>query len=356
MSANNDYSERIRRLQAKTLAHYHSANPTMKEQGALPRCFDSSSYTIRKLGEMSFTLKPGGGFAINDPCCDDTTTPCVTLTELTNVVITGGSEAPFDPPYNEPPYNDYNYRRTVTWDPLPNATSSTVTTSTIDPTPLVVYTGGTTVDIYYVELPGDETITITAFNSCSQSTGSTTFCFLAGAPVTLADGSVKAIEDIIYGDLVLGAFGEINTVLGLHISVLGDKQMLNINNEHHTTSHHPHVGADKQFYCMDTHLLYRNKEVYGREIPIIGENMAPTTIFLHGLREGRINDLEVGTELKTVEGSRVVTSLETYLLPPETKLYTLAVSGSHTFYVNGYAVGGFTREDDFDYDSWKARM
>jgi hypothetical protein len=352
MSANNDYTERLRRLQAKTLAHYHSANPTMKEQGALPRCFDSSSYTVRKLGEMSFTLKPGGGFAINDPCCDvsgTTPTPCVPTGEVLNILLPETSTGPFDPPYDA-----YNSLLTVTWDAVTNATSYTVTFSdTVNS--LVVYTGGTTASIYSIDgYPYEETVTITAYNSCSESSGfGNTFCFLAGSPVTLADGSVKAIEDVKYGDLVLGAFGEINTVLGLHISVLGDKQMLNINNEHHTTSHHPHVGADKQFYCMDTHLLYRNKEVYGREIPIIGENNIPTKIFLHGLREGRIKDLEVGTELKTVEGSRVVTSLETYLLPPETKLYTLAVSGSHTFYVNGYAVGGFTREDDFDYDSWK---
>jgi hypothetical protein len=50
-----------------------------------------------------------------------------------------------------------------------------------------------------------------------------------------------------------------------------------------------------------------------------------------------------------------VASLETYSLPPDTQLYNLVVSGSHTYHVDGYAVTGFPREDDFDYDAWVPR-
>lgn len=358
MSANNDYTERLRRLQAKTLAHYHSANPTMKEQGAISRCFDSSSYTIRKLGEMSFTLKPGGGLPINDPCCDDTASSCIPIGEITNFSTNNdGDNGSF-----VPPYDIYDWKFTLTWDTVTNATDYSVTADTILPY-LVVKNGLSTADIYFnyggsPSYPNIENtnITITFTNACSSSsaTAESRPCFLAGSLVTLYNGIQKAIEDIVIGDLVLGAFGEINTVLALHRPLLGNKKMLNINNEHHTTSHHPHVGANKGFFCLNPELL--DTQIYGREVDVLGENNIPKKLFLHGLKPGRSQMLEVGTELKTVEGSRFVSSLETYELPPETQLYNLVVSGSHTYHVDCYAVTGFPREDDFDYDSWKARM
>jgi hypothetical protein len=45
------------------------------------------------------------------------------------------------------------------------------------------------------------------------------------------------------------------------------------------------------------------------------------------------------------------TCLGPYSLPPETQLYNLVVGGSHTYHVEGYAVTGWPREDDFDYDA-----
>ena len=76
---------------------------------------------------------------------------------------------------------------------------------------------------------------------------------------------------------------------------------------------------------------------------------------LYGLAPERINKLTTGVELKTIEGSRVVNTLEVYSMPPETQLYNLVVGGSHTYHVDGYAVTGWPREDDFNYDLWQAR-
>ena len=39
-------------------------------------------------------------------------------------------------------------------------------------------------------------------------------------------------------------------------------------------------------------------------------------------------------------------------MPSDTQLYNLVVGGSHTYHVDGYAVTGWPREDDFDYDRW----
>ena len=71
-----------------------------------------------------------------------------------------------------------------------------------------------------------------------------------------------------------------------------------------------------------------------------------------GLTTYRVKKLTVGVELVTQGGSKVVNSIEQYKLPPDTKLYNFVVGGSHTYIVNGYAVTGWPREDDFDYKTW----
>ena len=76
---------------------------------------------------------------------------------------------------------------------------------------------------------------------------------------------------------------------------------------------------------------------------------------LQGLRSDRVIPMAVGVELKTVGGSRPVESLDVYTLAPETQLYNLVISGSHTFFVVGYAVTGWPNEEDFDYDAWVPR-
>jgi hypothetical protein len=166
----------------------------------------------------------------------------------------------------------------------------------------------------------------------------------------MADGSQKAIELVEIGDLVLGAFGEVNTILALHRPLLGDTLMCKINGEHSTTNHHPHVSIDKKFYSHDP--LAVDEKTYGREHEVLGVGGVKETRMLHGLKKGRVLQLEQGIVLKTVEGGRTVASLETYSMPPETQLYNLVVDGSHTYHVDGYAVTGWPREDDFDYDRW----
>lgn len=203
----------------------------------------------------------------------------------------------------------------------------------------------------------DENIvyTLTGTNSCGSVdvSGTIIYCFLAGSLVTLADGTSKAIEDIRVGDVVLGAFGEYNPVLALHYSQLGDGTMMNINNEHHSTTNHPHVSIDKQFYTL--YPSATSSRTYGREHTVINADGQLEKRVLHGLRSDRIKQLTTGIELKTVEGSRLVSSLEEYSLPPETPLYNLVIGGSHTYHVDGYAVTGWPREDDFDYDTWTTR-
>ncbi len=172
-------------------------------------------------------------------------------------------------------------------------------------------------------------------------------CFLAGSIVQMEDGE-KCIEDVRIGDKVRGAFGEINTVLALHRPLLGNHKLIKINS-HISTSHHPHVGADGKFYCGEPKVV--DNSTYGRFHEVITQN-GKEQMFLHGLKPGRVQELLVGIALKTVDGSRMVETIDAVDMPPTTQLYNLVVSQSHTYHVDGYAVTGWPREDDFDYDTW----
>ena len=213
---------------------------------------------------------------------------------------------------------------------------------------------GGTVFIYPLAgITGIFTVTVTASNSCSSSTGSLFYCFLEGSPVTMADGSTKPIETVTVGDRVVGAFGEINTVTGSLSNLLGFVPITNINGEHKTTAPHPHITVDHKLCCTDTDSL--TKFAYGRRFPLRGADGKLEPRIIKGVNPSRITKLEVGTVLQTQTGARTVTSLETIRMPPSTRVYHLTTDGSHSYLVDGYAVAGGATEEDFDYDTWTPR-
>jgi hypothetical protein len=213
--------------------------------------------------------------------------------------------------------------------------------------------GGTVIIYPLAGVPFIFTVTVTASNSCSSSTGSLFFCFLEGSPVTMADGSTKPIETVAVGDRVVGAFGEINTVTGSLSNLLGFVPITNINGEHKTTAPHPHITADHKFCCTDTDSLI--KFAYGRRFPIRGADGKLEPRVIKGVSQERITKLEVGTVLQTQTGARTVATLETIRMPPSTRVYHLTTDGSHSYLVDGYAVAGGATEEDFDYDTWTPR-
>jgi hypothetical protein len=326
MNEDKSYATRTAQLKAKTLSVYHKLNPTSVEFAKAE--YAQSELQTRKLGDQS-----------SECCCVPPSSGSFNLT-IGNY---------YTPPS---PYNvTYSHAYNLDWNSIANATYS-VTVSTTDPY-LVLYTPGALTATVYVNFTGaslNNTVTATTPCGTVSSTQSAFPCFLAGTPVTMADGSAKLIEDVLVGDAVLGAFGEVNTVLALHRPLLGTALMCKINGEHSTTNHHPHVSADKKFYCNDPTTV--DERTYGHEHEVLNEHGERVQMFLYGLKKGRVQQLELGVQLKTVCGSKTVETLETYSLPPETQLYNLVVGGSHTYHVDGYAVTGWPREDDFNYDSW----
>ena len=248
-------------------------------------------------------------------------------------------------------YSTYSYGWSLTWDTIPNGTVYLISQTGIVPqtfellTPTTgnYYTNDSNIDIIvYAHIPG-----------CPDVSGSVAPCFFKDALVSMANGTTKVIEDIRVGDIVLGAFGEQNQVLALHRPLLGKNTMTHINNDHHTSSHHPHISVDKKFYAVKPAVVM--SDTYGKSHEVLDENNVPYQRFLVGLKSGRVQQMELGINLKTIEGTREITFLDTYEMPPETQLYNLVLSGSHTYYVDGYAVTGWPNEEDFDYDLWGPR-
>lgn len=182
-------------------------------------------------------------------------------------------------------------------------------------------------------------------------------CFLPDAKISMADGSVKNFEDIKVGDLVLGAFGEINPVLAIYYSKMGNVPMYKINNEHDCTDDEVFVTTNKEFYCINpeqgtTGNIAGWKDAYEMDLGngITEMWKSPWSI---GLVDLKLQKAGKGIELQTITGGRVLETFEPYYIPPETQLYNCAVGGSHTMMINGYAHTAWVRQDDFDYSTWK---
>jgi hypothetical protein len=328
-TADNSYAVRTKLAQARAMASFKLQNPTVRDLQNTQ--FEPSALLTRKLGQIPIVLQPSG--IVEQGCC--CTAPSGTIT----ISAVYGYDGEFD---------YYN----LSWNTIANADTYTITATY----PGLVFSNvtNTSARATFTEGSiGDVTFVITATNSCGSTTTSEQFeypCFLAGSFVTLADGSEIPIENVKVGDVVVGAFGEHNPVLALHRPFLGAARMVSINEEHITSAHHPHIASNKSFYSADPARVYSS--TYGKEHEVLNAEGVTEVRMLHGLAPGRVQQLVPGVVLKTIEGAREVKKIEELDFPSDTQLYNLVVGGSHTYHVEGYAVTGWPREDDFDYDNW----
>jgi hypothetical protein len=356
-------SRRTQMLKARTLAVYHNSNPPLNDYGG-----------VKPSNDLTLLLRTVGEKILCDtPCCEpvcDLSNAFFFPFDVTNIPsfegflsdITGQSITVPAPPDG---YPEDQPGLCLFFPEICNATTYEATTILNDVAiPQAQYFLGiyssdfvwarTGFIIVYPLQEYDESVTIalTASNECSDSSTTASYgCFLAGSQIACQDGSTKAIEKVQVGDKVKGAFGEINTVLALHRPFLGSGHIVNVNGEHKTTTHHPHISATKQFLCVEPSII--KNFTYGKEHNVIVDRTGRTERrVMQGVKHERIQALTVGSELQTLTGGRRVDSLEPIVMSPFTQVYHLAVSGSHTYVVDGYAVTGWPREDDFDYDAW----
>jgi hypothetical protein len=168
----------------------------------------------------------------------------------------------------------------------------------------------------------------------------------------MADGNYKPIEDVQVGEYVTGADGEANLVLALHRPTLGHNPLYLINGEHATSANHPHLRADMTgFLACDVADLDRVWGSVERVLTARGEERWRNV----GMRRDRVATMREGDQLMIAGATVTVGSIKRLDMAPETQLYNLAVSGSHTYNVNRYWVTGWPREDDYNYDCWSVR-
>jgi len=387
-SIDRSSTERLRQLRSRILAASIS-------KGLNPN--DSGTWQDIKVGRGGYVIQlTGSGNTVTIPgCCN--TAACLPVCDLSGEIlayyinVTNPYTGPTDlsgievflseiivgTPTVPPPINTTNYQNNYAWvlyfPESCNATTYSVTMvdSNQDPVEIDAHylglfpsvddpavTRGVFVIYVIPNIPGDDwwfsTISLTISNSCSSVTDDLILgCFIAGTPVALADGTTKAIEDVVVGDLVVGAFGEANPVLALHRPLLGDSKVCRLNDEHTTTTHHPHIAADRKFYCPDPDAIKR--VMYGKTHTIIHGDGSTEERLMTGVNPDRIKKLELGTALQTITGPRSVAKIEPLPMSADTQVYHLVVGGSHTYTVDGYAVVGWATETDFDYDNWTAR-
>lgn len=206
----------------------------------------------------------------------------------------------------------------------------------------IEYKDGEESIVYKLEVSGDRTFVVENIVSHNK-------CFLGSATIAMANGTYKNFEDLQIGDLVLGAFGEINKVLALTVGLLGGAPMYKINGEHDCTDDEVFVSTDKKFYAINPMEL---EEVWGHQSEVTLEDGSTEMWVSVGLTNRNLYKAELGVELQTINGGKILESMEPYYLPLDTKIYNCVISGSHTLLINGYAHTGWIREDNFDYDNW----
>ena len=144
-------------------------------------------------------------------------------------------------------------------------------------------------------------------------------CFIAGTKVTMADGTLKNIEDVKVGDKVKGHKEE-NTVIKLDPTLLADRKLYSFNdNEHYFfTSEHPFMTEEGWKSIKPE----KTKERDGVE--------------LYDQLKG---ELKVGDKLVTDNGPIKVTDIKSKEMNnPEMPLYNFNVSNDNSYIADDYVV------------------
>jgi len=149
--------------------------------------------------------------------------------------------------------------------------------------------------------------------------GGGTSCFVAGTKISMADGTLKNIEDVVVGEEVRGHNGN-NTVIKLDWVLLGDRKLYTFNDSEHYffTSEHPFM-TEQGWKSVKPE---KTKERDGVE-----------------LYEQLKGALEVGDKLVTGDGSFEITNIKSKEInQPEMPLYNFHISNDKSYIADNYVV------------------
>ena len=177
--------------------------------------------------------------------------------------------------------------------------------------------------------------------------------FLAGSKVSMADGSLKNIEDLEIGDEVFDYQMNVQTVDGIKSrQCYTGIKVIRVNNKLFNTSCHMFFGSAGDFYDFREDNGRSAASDFKRVSLYITPNSKLLWLWTWGL-DSNINllkEINTGVSLLTINGPEIVTSIE--VLNPldyaEETLYLHSVTGSGSYFVDGYCVSARINES-WDY-------
>lgn len=153
----------------------------------------------------------------------------------------------------------------------------------------------------------------------AKSIGSTGCCFVKGVNILLADGAIKAIENVVVGDIVIGRDGRRNIVKSLVRVPLGTRKLLSFNgsNEPFITNDHP-ILVNGKWSSFDPEGTQARYSVFADE---------------------PINKLQVGDYATTAIGESIqITEIKEHTADPEMYLYNFHTDGNNTYVADNFIV------------------
>lgn len=148
--------------------------------------------------------------------------------------------------------------------------------------------------------------------------GGTVSCFVKGTKVTLADNTVKNIEDVQVGETLLGMDGVHNTVLALDRPQLAERDLYAINgSEFFVTPEHPFYTADGWKSIDPTAFINKHPELS---------------------KEMGLSYLQPGDIIVHLDGPVTVKTIESADFADDMVVYNFMLDGNQTYYADGYLV------------------
>ena len=143
-------------------------------------------------------------------------------------------------------------------------------------------------------------------------------CFVAGTPITMADGSYKNIEDIVIGDQLVGKDGMINTVQEYVRPLLGNRTLVGFNGGvPFITNDHPVLTKDGTWKSVDP----------------------AGTASRYAEANLNAGQLSVGDVVATGNGTGFeIVSIEEHTFSADLQVYNFTLNGNNTYIANGLVV------------------
>lgn len=170
-------------------------------------------------------------------------------------------------------------------------------------------------------------------------------CFTENTQILMEDHTYKNIQDVVIGDRVIGAFGDINEVIYLQRPSGKNQKIYNINGLNSTDEHGIVNGERNGFGYISLISAIRNVGTWHDSIDKFGNQIK---LFLKGFTTDKIkteeisSDSEIYTICGSVKAEVSLTDMET-----DTLYHLVLTGGSKTYCADGVFVSGWCDEESF---------